>query len=415
MGNNSKILTASHGTFSCTLEGFDDPSGTRKAIWAYFRDLASGDHDPDAEVMARIAEREISRRVEVCDTDGGIHLRATSCPLPAVSKGHRPQADTAGSAPLGARVVKVKRADLDAALAQGDLEEEPDDTAKLSPEAEADLQRELAEVAAEWRQSRAPDATQVEDAAVPVEENANAANLPDHARAETEEGDRTGAIAERVAHHHERPAPDAQARRIFETADSQLGAPDWNRRRSAIQHLRAAVAATRAEQKSGGAMPKGANEQPYRHDLHSAMRLRPSTAARPAPLKLVDEQRIDTPARPPVTGTDRDTAPEHTDPSKITAQTAQNTGGFSDHADRVGAISLTDLLQAAAAYMADVEGTPQFSRAFLLQKLHEAPGEAPSREEELRAFGQLLRQGKLQRFQGGRFGVTELTGFRHSA
>ncbi|MEB8386325.1 hypothetical protein OO012_03710 [Rhodobacteraceae bacterium KMM 6894] len=387
---------------------------------------------------------------------------------------------------LRARVIKMKRADLDAALGVGTIEEQAEDDtpqSSLSEQAEAELQRELAEVQAELRQSRAPDAETAPDAVLVEDISAdmddqidavfedgleddlddqndsdlNALDLDDDDS--DEEEDTQGAVSPKRAVRLDTIGADAQATRIFDEADTQLEEPESNKRRNAIQHLRAAVAATKAERSAGGAMGRDVDDQPYRMDLESAVRPRRPQAigsdapraerpssARPAPLKLVAEQRIDAPVQPvrprrisradlesrprpaaqsasavSAEPTPRTTSTQVPTPTRVSTapspapKQASGQGSFTEFADAKGARGLTDLLEAAAAYMSDVEGMDQFSRPMLMQKLREVDDSEFSREEGLRSFGQLLRQGKLQKLKGGRFAVTEETEFRQSA
>jgi hypothetical protein len=309
-----------------------------------------------------------------------------------------------------ARVLKVKRSDFEAARAEGLFEETGEDEvgqddglagnifdvddSPLSAEEEADLQRELAALDAE------------------LGDETGEADQPDA----TQEPETVADRSERVK--FEDVARENDLARIFDEADTQMAAPETSRRRNTIQHLRAALAATRAEKDAGADLTRKPDANPYRGDLAAAVRPRrpealaaPARSARPeepraAPLKLVAEQRVDT-QRAPV------------QPRRITTQKPEVLeaveGGFSDFAEELGATALPDLLEAAAAYLADVEGRTQFSRPMLMGKLREVDEEGFSREEGLRSFGKLLREGKLQKLSGGRFAVTEETEFRAEA
>ena len=79
----------------------------------------------------------------------------------------------------------------------------------------------------------------------------------------------------------------------------------------------------------------------------------------------------------------------------------------------MGARDLPDLLEAAAAYASFVEGQPSFSRPEIMKRVARVdPTLQLSREDGLRSFGQLLRQGKFRKLERGQFTISESTRFK---
>ena len=285
-----------------------------------------------------------------------------------------------------ARVIKVKRADLEAAIARGTLEsidsEEDEDGSSLSAEDEADLLRELAEVEAEFG-----DAPKVR--------------------------------------------PDEDMPRLLAEAGQKMEEEESATNRETYAQLRAAVAATKAEEQVAGDPKLLSVDKDYRDDLASVVRpdrpmtrpltrpvSKPLDRGRPtaeiaAPLKLVAEQRVDgsdDAARQPVRP--RRVTTQLLDDDLVTDGNSEETGGFAVFAEKVGATGLSELLEAAAAYMHYVEGRDKFSRPQLMTKVRLVEKEEFNREDGLRSFGQLLREGKIEKAGGGRFTASPDSGFR---
>lgn len=197
---------------------------------------------------------------------------------------------------------------------------------------------------------------------------------------------------------------DGDVGRILAETDSKLNDDEGIRRRRVISQMRAAVAATKADRLVSRRVTTreaedAAEQEPYRDALSEVVRQvsRPMSAEAPvrragtAPLVLVSSQRVDEPEPSPSRG---------------------DIEGFAGFARSMGAKELTELLEAAAAYSAFVEGQPSFSRPEIMKRVARVdPALKLSREDGLRSFGQLLRQGKFQKLERGQFTITKNSRF----
>ncbi|CUH40300.1 hypothetical protein JSE7799_03032 [Jannaschia seosinensis] len=205
---------------------------------------------------------------------------------------------------------------------------------------------------------------------------------------------------------------DPDMERLFAATDSRLSDEDASRRHANISHLKAAVAARRAD--GPAATPETDETDAYRADLASTIRPRrpvtgderTSRPERPTPLMLVSEQRVakDAAEAADVHGAsdqhgDRDGAFDND------GSATDGNDGFELFASEVGAVDLSDILEAAAVFSTKTLGQETFSRPHLLQLAAEAC-EDLTREEGLRGFGQLLREGTIRKISRGTFALS---------
>jgi len=309
--------------------------------------------------------------------------------------------------PTRARIVRVKRADIERAVESGALEEieaeAPQEVQQETPDSslsdadEADLLRELASVEAELL-ATSETTTEQPDAAAETQSAASAVSRPP-----TE-------------------TPDSDVSRLMAAADEKLEDPESSSSRETYDHLRAAMAAAQADRAAGGSVGSDARDDEYREDLASVVRprrpaatktasRRPETVQRPAPLKLVAEQRIDeAPAKKSGPVRPRRVAASQTDEAEFADKGRE--GGFAEYATESGALELHELLEAAASYMSFVEGRDNFSRPQLMNKVKLLDSAEFNREDGLRSFGLLLREGKIEKTHNGRFTASGQIGFR---
>ncbi|MFN7222720.1 MAG: hypothetical protein ACK4MS_01715 [Paracoccaceae bacterium] len=413
------VTTSDHGKTADTSDQLTDaPEGAVVAAApedfdtaeAAFEPQASADGVPDVEMeqqpVAPVRPTRPVRTIRPTLTESVTLAESPSVPLAAAparaTEGWAKTSENESRTPISveklqrarARVIKIRRADASAsATTDTEIADSAPAPAVLSDEAEAALAAELAAVEQDAPKSDA-------------------------------------GLAQRLGP----TAEDAAVNRLMDEAGTQMEVPDTKRRMSAIAHLKAAVAATIAERRATGSTLASDNSErmgAYRDDLARTVRPSASTplapAERPAPLVLVSEQRIDRPVassvHPSAVAPVQPVRPLRPLSQAATAIAAEmemdddfdldeeagnifeSETGFPEFAERLGATELRDLLEAAAAYIACVEGRDSFTRPQLMRYIAAAT-DTLSREDSLRSFGTLLREGVIERSRRGQFAIS---------
>jgi len=446
MDSQTKVMTVSYGTFSCTLEGFDDPFTTMQLVAEYFRKLAANDRffggdplQPDAETLHQIARDANPNKVDAEVSDNSIILRQADvvdapAPPPAV-KAPEPEAYPEFAS---RRMAPVKPAKPQPVATSDETLVEPTMFSSrrnaLEP-AEQEPQISAAQVLAE----EAP-ITKVMDVEKAVEKVASA--MTEELAVETAPAPvvKRAVRFQELSKDNDIQHEEEALERLLETTNSKLSTPSHARRSNALERLKAAVAATEAERRLRGgsktSRPKvqdlSVDPDVFRKEMHSVRKTheddtkisRPvlnrkaSTRRRSnvATLILGSDQRVAA-SEPMDADLKKNSRADEITPfvSKRPSleivsptRTTSSTAGFAAFVQKSGANTLHELLEASAAYLAIVEDQSRFSQERLVANVDNYLQDGSITPEAAnRSLNRLLRDGRILRIQADRFCISK--------
>ena len=458
----TKHLEVTYGSFACRIEGFDDPLPVMREVVEYFHALAGHDRfmdmDPQAPDLDTLEEL-------TADAAGGpvaLSYDAENAQVSVLREMIAPYADDAEvvaeeeeeTAAEDGYDEHVEEEEEEGSIfsevfkAGHEVEEEEEESSVFASEEsfeddseemyeeEAEAEDEIIEeedeesldarlerirsVVHEYRPESHFAAEPQQHARDDAEEdrpetglNPLAARLADLARRKSElriaatdaEGHEHG-VMPAVGLHRPRsrgietrpkslPDTDAAVSRILSRTVDALEDPEVKRHRDAIGEMRAAVAATEADREMGTRESSRDLEDDIRDEMKSRD-TEPLSRAAASPLRLVAAQRIE--------------ADDGSNRARLRRITSGHEGhimtqeaDFSEFAERHGAADLDEMIEAAAAFIVDIEGEEDFSRPQVMRKVESVIGDSFSREEGLRTFGRMLRMNQIVKLQNGRF------------
>ena len=483
MESQNKVMTVSYGTFSCTLDGFDDPFTTMQLVSEYFRKLSSEDRyfggeplQPDHNALHRIAQDANPYKVDAEVTDTGVTLRKAD-----IVDAPQPKAEIVSNAPAPEKApIEEEAAPLFASK-------------RAAPQPVAEIVEDIAEEDAVEEDTIDEDIASFVEAAMlssrrgslesgETESEKSAAEL----LAEEDDSDDTdqsaeleaikAQIKEDVKSVEDAPAADEKApedkaavhagtntddiqreeealERLLETTNTKMDNPAHARKSNALERLKAAVAATEAERRLRSDPEK--TQRPKVQDLGSPAEFKSRMGdlrrgheevvkiSRPkskktgerargafATLILGNDQRVgsndaaEAAAAGKKLGADgqqtaAQTPIERAKPAlKIVRPETQDTdnavrgtikkSGFAGFAEKIGANSLHELLEASAAYLAIVEDEPRFSQDRILENLGDYLSKNDvSNEAASRSLNRLMRDGRILRVKQDSYTISK--------